>query len=176
MELLSMRKDYDKGWGDHCMALAAKIAKVFPYRADFLHCGPDFFRFSLFGGPFAHIHDVSRDNYYVSNNVYDFLDNMGNWADPENQKYSDKKFIAIFNDQASNKKIFKLMPHHSVINFIDNIECGIWSLNQKNELMLLLKFEDRLLFFNMRENGPGKLVSENIGEKNRVTKLEMSER
>ena len=58
---LKERAAMQEGFGDHMLAVAAKIAKIYPSDAFFMtqHALPH--HFSLFGGPFNHIHGIAHD-------------------------------------------------------------------------------------------------------------------
>lgn len=60
-QLLKMRSEVHAGWGDLCLAYAARINKIYASETDFMTVNPTIEGFSLFGGRLAHIHRICHD-------------------------------------------------------------------------------------------------------------------
>ena len=61
MELIKRRAKLPFGFTDVCLAMAAQIANIYPIEARFMTHLPYICGFSMFGGPFGHLHQIAED-------------------------------------------------------------------------------------------------------------------
>lgn len=67
----SMRKLFDEGYGDHGLAIAARMNKIHPVEIDWISHEPHLWNFSIFAGSLTHVHHVTRKN---QPQLFEFLD------------------------------------------------------------------------------------------------------
>lgn len=60
---LKAREAFAEGCGDHALAFAARMEKIYPISVPFMTRNPRAIEFSLYGGRYYHIHDISRDRH-----------------------------------------------------------------------------------------------------------------
>jgi len=129
-KVMELRSKIAEGWGDHALAVAARLAKVYPCEAYFLTQWPILKNFSIFGGYLNHIHYVSREkNNKVLKMLIKHSENkicpMEIWEKIKNKKFlftrQDLIPIFIFEFNISGKlNTFHLNPINETFWFYEN--------------------------------------------------------
>lgn len=88
--VLALRSKIATGWGDHCMGLAARLAKIYPVQVDFLSANPMILESVFLEGEISHFHRIYQHNSIETVLPIMFNRNDGNLAN--------KKILLCRND------------------------------------------------------------------------------
>lgn len=134
-KVLNMRKKISKGWGDHCMGLAAKFAKIYPTGSNFISGTHMIAEHTVLGGWVVHCHHIYR--LAGTNHILPILKTR------QNGSFSNKKIFLteIFDDGRNEDKGFYLLEKKGVITGPPNHRpLGVW--DNKEGLLNLHFFLD----------------------------------
>lgn len=133
-QYFKLRQTYAEGYGDHGLCLCARMEKIHPIETRFLTIRPDLAKFSMFDGPFAHIHWVGRDK----NPCVIWLDLMDL---SKNHLFVNQSFL-YYSKKEKTKKWVKFKANNTIDEiFIHNQESrslGLWTVTTDNKLSIYL--------------------------------------
>ena len=153
--VLTLRSKFSKGWGDHCMGLAAKFAKIYPVSTDFLSANPLILESTFLNGWVTHFHRIYSHKAIKAILPIMFNRTDGNFANSkilltiknktiENRIFiklnaggcvsEGNKRIAMWVADQEKLKIYTLENEHPfVFDFVDGnssqVEDNIWTIN-----------------------------------------------
>jgi hypothetical protein len=144
-----IRKEFANGFGDHMLCIAACIARMGVTESAFMTSDPNLVRWSMYGGPYHHIHGIARDKDGAM--FEQFFDKLG-----KKEEYSDfrQKLCATTGllkrpYDENNVQVVKFHVCGSV-SLLDGEIIGVWDIS--NEGKTLLVIEDCGIF-ELREEG-----------------------
>ena len=142
-----LRLEFASGPGDQGLCYCARMSKIHPYQSNFLTHEPNICQFSIFGGPYHHIHWISKDqNPCISNWMNSFdLSKL--------DVFKNKTFLMI--EKNGNKKLIK-MNENQTFNH------GLWGVTKNEELSLFFhEFEKNTPTTIFKKIEEGEFISKN---------------
>ena len=136
----NLRKEFAEGYGDHPLALACRMCKIYPCEAGFITYENLLSRHSIFGGHLNHVHWCSRDQ-----NPKFF-----EWMELYNEEGYDliTNKIYLFGHE-SEKKMVEFTSDHKIKMYqessYDNT-LGLWCVKDDFLIILLDEEEDLIKF------------------------------
>jgi hypothetical protein len=131
-KILNMRKKISKGWGDHCMGIAAKFAKIYPTGSNFISGKPMIAEHKILGGWIIHCHHI-----YELLGTIKMLPILGT---RENGKFGGRKiFLSEIIEEKIEDRGFYTLEKNGVIISPNHKPLGVW--NFKNEQLGLHWFD-----------------------------------
>jgi len=150
MKLLNMRKKISKGWGDHCMGVAAKFAKIYPIGTTYISGTHMIAEHTILDGWIVHCHHIYK--LPGTNHILPILKAR------QNNNFGGKK---IFLSEVSQDKIedrgFFALDKKGVMTGPPNFRAvGIWNTHSEKRLDLHFFEEDKVVEFDLTKSDMSK--------------------
>ena len=127
--VLSLRSKIAAGWGDHCMGLAARFAKIYPVSTNFLSAHPLILESTFLGGWVTHFHRI-----YQHKAIHTLLPVMMNRKDGN---FANQKLLLCRksdNEENDHKEFVRLEKGGVVIE--DRKRIAMWTALEDNKLAI----------------------------------------
>lgn len=154
------REAFADGNGDNTLVFAARMEKIYPISVPFITRNPRAIEFSLYGGKYHHIHDISRDRHPEYITWLDLTD--GNTTPELKNSMIDKNYLFNYNGEKiwigfeENNRIRK-NTHRCLPEWSHKTQpFGIWGFTKNGDLTIFITHD----FF---RNNPHKIFNK-IGE------------
>jgi hypothetical protein len=134
-KILNMRKKMSKGWGDHCMGVAAKFAKIYPTGSNFISGTHMIAEHRIFGGWIIHCHHIYK--LAGTNKMMPILRNR------QNGQFGNRKvFLSeLFEDRVEERGFYMLEKRGIMIGPPNNRPVGVWNFQEEQQQLDLHFFE-----------------------------------
>jgi hypothetical protein len=134
-KVLNMRKKINTGWGDHCLGLAAKFAKIYPTGSNFISGTHMIVEHRVFGGWVIHCHHI-----YKLPGMEKALPTI---QKRQNGHFGNRKIFLseIIEDRVEERGFYMLEKRGVIVRPPDYRPLGIW--NYLDEQKLDLHFFDK---------------------------------
>ena len=128
-KILNMRKKICKGWGDHCLGVAAKFAKIYPTGSNLISGTHMIAEHKILGGWIVHCHHIYR--LLGVNKMLPII------ANRQNGRFGDRKIFLseIIEGKEEDRGFYTLEKRGVMVGPPNQRPIGIWScIDQKLEL------------------------------------------
>jgi len=145
VKIMNMRKKIIHGWGDHCLGLAAKFAKIYPTGSNLISGTHMICEHKILGGWFIHCHHIYK--LPGTNNIMPLLKNR------QNGNFGGRKvFVSeIFKNTIEEKGFFTLEHRGVMLGPPNNRPIGMWNYMDK-QLNLHLFSEPNPISFDLEKS------------------------
>lgn len=146
VKILNMRKKISKGWGDHCMGIAAKFAKIYPTGSNCLSGTHMIAEHTILQGWILHCHHIYR--LPGTNNLLPILKTRKNGI------YGNRKIFLteISPDRVEERGFYTLDKKGIMIGPPNHRPVGIWNSPEENKLDLHFFDKEHPTSFDIKEN------------------------
>lgn len=133
-EYMKLRQEFAEGYGDHGLALCARMEKVYPVTTKFITKDPDFVNFSKFSGKRSHIHWTGRDKHYQINTWLELTEG-NDISEYVNCTYLYGRGEAKHLIRLRPERFMELNPEH---NHPYPSRAGIWGVTKEGKLTIFV--------------------------------------
>lgn len=154
----AMRKLFAEGYGDHGLAIAARMNKIYPVQIDWISPEANLCNFTIFGGFLTHVHHTSRKN---QPQLFEFLDIFTSKETIETDCLNGEYLLKQKEENDKENAIWIKIENRNILDGNNNSKIGVLHLFENGKISLFLRDwgrYGRLIVFKDNKN----LVDKNI--------------
>lgn len=132
----SMRKLFAEGYGDHGLAIAARMNKIYPVSIDWISYEAHLYNFSIFGGYLTHVHHTTREQ---QPQLFGYLDLFTTKKTITTDRLNGEYLLKQTEDNGKENAMWIKIQNQTIINGNSEEKIGIINIFENGQITMFFR-------------------------------------